>query len=214
MWAELEAEVGAAVAAAVRDTLADRQLAALLGDAQWGDQALAVDGTFRELLSVQFRRRQQAVPVVAAGGAVCDPVRLRCCSVCNGCDRGCHMRCLVPALRGCLLVTGSAPSAPLPLRRHSCPPSRPPPATTDQVCRMPVWLAGCVLAGMAKLTCCCMTPVMGAFTCAALGCVGGVRLPAIGSARAALALILPLLATRPRREGPWRSRLGRVRYLL
>jgi hypothetical protein len=36
MWAELEAEVGVAVVAAVRDMHADRQLAALLGDAQWG----------------------------------------------------------------------------------------------------------------------------------------------------------------------------------
>jgi hypothetical protein len=67
MWAELETEVGEAVAAAVRGMPADRQLAALLGDAQYGDHALAVDGIVREFLSVQFRRRrQQAVPVVAA----------------------------------------------------------------------------------------------------------------------------------------------------
>ncbi len=70
--------MGAAVAAAVRDEPADRQLAALLGDAQWGDHALAVDGIFREFLSVQFRRRQQAVPVLAAGGAVCDPAHVAC----------------------------------------------------------------------------------------------------------------------------------------
>jgi hypothetical protein len=55
---------------------------------------------------------------------------------------------------------------------------------------------------MAKLSSCCVTPVMGAFTCAALGCVGGVRLSAIGSARAALAHILPLLATRAAARGP------------
>jgi hypothetical protein len=80
-------------------------------------------------------------------------------------------------------------------------PGRPPPAA-DQVRRMTVWLAGCVPAGMARLPCCCATPVMGAFTCAALGCVAGVRLLAIGSARAALAHILPLLATRAAARGP------------
>jgi hypothetical protein len=41
-----------------------------------------------------------------------------------------------------------------------------------------------VPARMVKLPCCCATPVMGAFTCAALECVGGVRLSVIGSARA------------------------------
>jgi hypothetical protein len=101
---------------------------------------------------------------------------------------------------GCLLVTGSALSALLPMRRHSCPPGRPPP-TADQR-RMIVWLAGCVPTRMAKLLCCCVTPVMGAFTCAALGCVGGVHLSAIGSARAALAHILPLLATQAAARGP------------
>ncbi len=35
MWAELETEVGEAVAAAVRNMPADRQLTAMLGDAQW-----------------------------------------------------------------------------------------------------------------------------------------------------------------------------------
>jgi hypothetical protein len=106
-----------------------------------------------------------------------------------------------PRCVACLLVTGSALSAPPPLRRRSCLPGRPPPAA-DQVRRMTVWLAGCVPARMAPLPCCCAAPVMGAFTCAALGCVAGVRLLAIGSARVALAHILPLLATRAAARGP------------
>ncbi len=37
---------------------------------------MAVDGIVREFLNVQFRRQQQAVPVVAAGCAVCDPAHV------------------------------------------------------------------------------------------------------------------------------------------
>jgi hypothetical protein len=68
MWAELQAEVGAAVASAARDMPADRQLAALLGDAQWGDHALAVDGLVRGFLIMQFRRRQRAGGAGGGGG--------------------------------------------------------------------------------------------------------------------------------------------------
>jgi hypothetical protein len=110
MWASIEREVGLPAATAARGLPADRQLAALLGDAQWGDRALAVDGIVRGYLEAQFRRRQQVTPV-AAGGAACDPADVACqvCHsrggaatmlLCDGCDRGYHTRCLVPALPG------------------------------------------------------------------------------------------------------------------
>jgi hypothetical protein len=153
MWAELEAEVGAVVASAARDMPADRQLAALLGDAQWGDHALAVDGIVREFLSVQFRRRQQAVPVVAAGGAVCDPAHVACQAcharsgaasmlLCDGCDRGYHMRCLVPALRGVpagdWFCPGCAAAAAPPLvpARPTAPRRRPSASYASVACRV------------------------------------------------------------------------------
>jgi hypothetical protein len=54
--------------------------------------------------------------------------------------------------------------------------------------------------------------------CGALACEDGARLPVTGSARVAPppppAHTLPLLAARPQREGPWRLRYSRDRYLL
>jgi hypothetical protein len=110
MWAGIEQEVGGLPVAVVRAMPPDRQVAALLGDAQWGSRALAVDGVVCEYLEVQFARRQRVLPV-AAGGATCDPEDVACqvchrCSgaatmlLCDGCDRGYHTRCLVPALPG------------------------------------------------------------------------------------------------------------------
>jgi hypothetical protein len=110
MWAGIEQEVGGLPVAVVRAMPPDRQVAALLGDAQWGSRALAVDGVVCEYLAVQFARRQRVLPV-AAGGATCDPEDVACqvCHRCSGaatmllcdcCDRGYHTRCLVPALPG------------------------------------------------------------------------------------------------------------------
>jgi hypothetical protein len=88
----------------------DRQVAALLGDAQWGGRAQAVDGVVCEYLAVQLARRQRVLPV-AADGAACDPKDVACqvCHRCSGaatmllcdcCDRCYHTRCFVPALPG------------------------------------------------------------------------------------------------------------------
>ena len=47
LWARMEQEVGLPAADAARALPADRQLAALLGDAFWGDRAQAVPGWHR-----------------------------------------------------------------------------------------------------------------------------------------------------------------------
>ena len=109
----MEQEVGLPAADAARALPADRQLAALLGDAFWGDRAQAVDGIVQQYLGVQMRRRRSLVPSAGAAGAAAagDPADVACqaCSsrggaatmlLCDRCDRGYHMRCLVPALTG------------------------------------------------------------------------------------------------------------------
>ncbi len=89
-------------------------------DAQWGVTVpwrSPVDGIVREYLSVQLRRRQEAVPVVAASGAVCDPAHVACQAchaqgtqggaasmlLCDGRDREYHRCCLVRARMHCIL---------------------------------------------------------------------------------------------------------------
>jgi hypothetical protein len=81
LWAEIEQEVGAEAAAAVRALPADSQLAALLGDARWGDRALAVDGIVREFLGAHASVQTAAAAGARGGGWRC--VRPERCGVPN-----------------------------------------------------------------------------------------------------------------------------------
>jgi hypothetical protein len=161
---------------------------------------------------VQFRRRQQAVPVVAAGGAVCDPAHVAC----QACRFDAALRWVrsgVPhALPRARTVWGACWRLVLPrvrrcrFRRHSCPASCPPP-TAGQVHRMTVWRAGCVPRqdGAATMLLCdacdggfhmrCRIPSWDAWAASACR-----RLLVLGLH--SLTYILPLLATRAAARGP------------
>ena len=139
MWAALEQEVGLPAAGAAQALPADRQLAALLGDAYWGDRARAVGGVVQQYLGEQMRRRRSLLPAaVAAGGVADDPADVACqaCNrrsgaptmlLCDRCGRGYHMRCLVPALTGVPdgdWVCPGCADAPVPAPRLPAPPCR------------------------------------------------------------------------------------------
>jgi hypothetical protein len=132
MWAAVEQEVGRTAVSASHTLQAKQQLAALLGDSFWGDRAQTVDGVVQQYLAAQMQRRwRSGVPAAAAalGGAATDPADVACqaCSkrggaatmlLCDRCNPGYHMRCLVPALFGVpggdWVRPGCAPAPPSP----------------------------------------------------------------------------------------------------
>jgi hypothetical protein len=152
-------------------------------------------------------------PMWRARRATSAAVQPRCCcaiAATGGTTRAAwSQRCLV-----CLVVIGSAPA--VLLRRPRWPPPRLPlPLPTAGPRPQPtmMWPARCVLANPVLPRCCCAMAATGGSTCSSLACAGSARPLGTGTARLVLDPLLTILYRCwphcwPRREGPWRSRLG------
>ena len=108
MWCSIEAVVGAAEVRRVQALAPAAQVAALVGTAGWGGSAglvaVRVQRFLADVRAALVRPSQTAAAVLAS---VADVACQACHSLgreaslllCDGCGRGCHLRCATPALR-------------------------------------------------------------------------------------------------------------------
>jgi hypothetical protein len=101
-WQSITGVLGEATVAQLQVLPADHQLLCVLGDAEWGPLAVGVDAVVqRYLLDLQAAQAQYAV---VAGGVGRADQACRVCMrrdgptmlLCDGCNSGYHMKCLVP----------------------------------------------------------------------------------------------------------------------
>ncbi len=97
--------LGEATVAQLKELPVGHQLLCILGDAEWGPLAVGVDAAVQHyLLDLQAAQAAQAQYAVVAGGVGRTDQACQVCMrrdgptmlLCDGCNSGYHMKCLVP----------------------------------------------------------------------------------------------------------------------